>query len=165
MNSLDGTFELRVAQPEDIDALVAFNVQMAWETESTRLDPDTVRSGVQAVLEHSERGFYVLARSTGQTHSTAQTQPIAALMVTTEWSDWRNGAYWWIQSVFVDKDYRRQGIYRQLYQYVKDRARDAGDVVSFRLYVENENDTAQRAYESLGMSQTRYKMYEETFKL
>ena len=82
-------------------------------------------------------------------------------MVTTEWSDWRNGLFWWIQSVYVRSQYRRQGIYRQLYAFVKHRAAADGNVCGFRLYVEKNNLTAQKTYEALGMKQTNYKLYEE----
>ena len=88
----------------------------------------------------------------------------AGLMVTTEWSDWRNGWFWWIQSVFVRPEHRGGGLYGRMYQFVKDRATEAGDVCGFRLYVEKENERAQRVYEKLGMERTYYLMYEEETK-
>ena len=88
-------------------------------------------------------------------------QVVGSLMVTTEWSDWRNGVFWWVQSVYISPDYRRQGIYGQLYAQVKTLAEQQQNVCGFRLYVEKENVIAQKTYASLGMEQSHYLMYEE----
>ena len=144
---------VRMATAEDGEAFVGFNRAMAMETESKRLDEKIVGAGVNAVFADPSRGFYVLAESAGQI--------VAALMVTFEWSDWRNANFWWIQSVYVRPEFRRRGIYRRLYDFVRERALAEGGVCGFRLYVEKGNQGAQRAYESLGMRAAEYLMYEQ----
>ena len=148
--------QIRTATPEDVDALVEFNQAMALETEGKRLDTDVLRAGVSAVFADSRKGFYVVVEQEGSV--------AAGLMVTTEWSDWRNGWFWWIQSVYVRPEHRGGGLYGRMYDSVKDRAAEAGNVCGFRLYVEKENERAQRVYERLGMERTYYLMYEEETK-
>jgi GNAT superfamily N-acetyltransferase len=145
---------IRVAATNDADALIEFNQAMALETEGKHLDADVLGVGVRAVFDDPQKGFYVVAEEDGRI--------IGALMVTYEWSDWRNGWFWWIQSVYIRPEARGRKIYSQLYQFVKDRAREAGGVCGFRLYVENENSHAQRVYENVGMEASHYLMYEET---
>ena len=145
---------VRVASAADGEAFVRFNRAMAMETEYKELPEEIVTSGVKAVFEDPARGFYVAAEFDGEI--------VAALMVTFEWSDWRNANFWWIQSVYVTPSFRRQGVYRRLYEFVREHARNEGAVCGFRLYVEKENVGAQRAYESLGMSRSGYLMYEES---
>lgn len=144
---------IRAADEADHEALVAFNRAMARETEDHELDAETLARGVARLLADPALGFYAVAERDGHV--------VACLMVTTEWSDWRDGSFWWIQSVYVAPDHRRQGLYRRLYAYVKERAAAAGGVCGFRLYVERENDVAQRTYAALGMREARYRMYEE----
>lgn len=148
--------QVRLATAADGDAFVRFNCAMALETENKTLPQTTVDSGVRAVFEDPARGFYVVAESAGKI--------VAALMVTFEWSDWRNADFWWIQSVYVTPEFRGRGVYRRLYEFVRERARRKGGVCGIRLYVEKNNDGAQRAYESLGMSESDYVMYEEAFE-
>jgi ribosomal protein S18 acetylase RimI-like enzyme len=143
---------VRQGRPEDADFLVANNQAMARETEDKELDGETLRAGVEAVFADESRGFYLVAEYEGRS--------VGSLLVTQEWSDWRNGAFWWIQSVYVDRSARRRGVYRQLYDAVRERAREQGGVCGFRLYVERENFKARKAYEKLGMGETRYAMYE-----
>ena len=145
--------QIRTATPEDVDALVEFNQAMALETEGKRLDTDVLRAGVSSVFADEKKGFYVVVEHEGVV--------AAGLMVTTEWSDWRNGWFWWIQSVYVRPEHRGGGLYGRMYDFVKDRAAEAGNVCGFRLYVEKENEKAQRVYEKLGMERTYYLMYEE----
>jgi len=145
--------EIRKAQKHDIDALIGFNEAMAFETEGKKLFTGTLRKGVEAVFDDPRKGFYVVAEDNGNA--------IGGLMVTFEWSDWRDGWFWWIQSVYVNPDYRGKGIYSRLYDFVKSEARDAGGVRGFRLYVEKENVQAQHVYEKVGMEETYYLMYEE----
>lgn len=145
---------VRLATGEDSDAFVRFNRAMAMETENKHLDEAIVVPGVRAVFEDSARGFYVVAENANDI--------VAALMVTFEWSDWRNATFWWIQSVYVTPEFRRRGLYRRLYDFVRERARSEGGVCGFRLYVEKSNLAAQRVYESLGMLASDYLMYEET---
>jgi ribosomal protein S18 acetylase RimI-like enzyme len=143
---------LRTAQISDIEALVAFNEAMALETEGRTLDPAVLRSGVEAVFTDESKGFYVVAEDDGVI--------AGGLMVTFEWSDWRNRWFWWIQSVFVPPQFRGRGVYRDLYSFVKELAGEAESVCGFRLYVEKDNETAQRVYEKLGMELSDYVMYE-----
>ncbi len=146
---------IRAAKTEDAAALVEFNQAMAFETEGKRLDEAILRGGVGAVLTDAGKGFYVVAEN-------ADGQIVGGLLVTFEWSDWRNAWFWWIQSVFILPDERGKKIYSLLYDFVKTEARKRGDVCGFRLYVERENERAQRVYEKLGMEASHYLMYEET---
>lgn len=148
-----GDVLIRTGEKGDAAALTEFNIEMALETENKVLTLEVVSNGVQALLKNPEYGFYVIAEKGGEI--------AGALMVTTEWSDWRDGEFWWVQSVYVRDDYRRQGIYRKLYEYIKARAAKRGNVCGFRLYVERDNAVAQRAYSKLGMSETFYKVFEE----
>jgi GNAT superfamily N-acetyltransferase len=144
---------LRPARPADAPTLAAFNTAMALETEGKHLNPQTVLRGVQAVFDEPSLGFYVVAEAEGQV--------VAGLMITTEWSDWRAAHFWWIQSVYVQPAWRRQGIFRRLYGTVRQMALQRVDVCGLRLYVEGENLAGQQTYEALGMSQTSYALYEE----
>jgi len=147
------TFEIRMATVDDRDVLVGFNRAMARETESKELDAKVLGRGVAKLLGDRSLGFYAVVA--------VEREIAAGLMVTTEWSDWRNGMFWWIQSVYVRPQFRRQGLYRELYAFVKELAATDGGVCGFRLYVERENAPAQRTYEALGMRETCYRMYEE----
>jgi len=157
---------VRLATSADSDAFVRFNRAMAMETENKKLDEAVVAPGVRAVFEDSTRGFYVVAQNTRSSIDESANDDaddiVAALMVTFEWSDWRNATFWWIQSVYVRPDFRRRGLYRRLYNFVREHARSAGNVCGFRLYVEKSNRAAQQVYESLGMLGSDYLMYEET---
>jgi ribosomal protein S18 acetylase RimI-like enzyme len=144
---------IRLAQKQDAAALVEFNQAMALETEGKTLDAQILKSGVESVFHDEKKGFYVVAEEDGQI--------VGGLMITFEWSDWRDGWFWWIQSVYILPDYRGGGIYRLLYEFVKESAREKQDVCGFRLYVEKENAHAQKIYEKLGMEETYYLMYEE----
>ena len=144
---------IRRATMNDASAMVEFNQAMALETEGKMLDRQILQSGVEAVFADEKKGFYVVAEDQGRI--------VGGLMVTFEWSDWRNGWFWWIQSVYILPDYRGRSIYRQLYEFVKARAAQRNDVCGFRLYVEKENTRAQKVYEKLGMHETYYLMYEE----
>jgi len=145
---------IRKASTADIGCLTQFNIAMARETEQLELQEDTVSKGVSHMLVHPELGFYLLAEVDGKT--------AGSLMLTLEWSDWRNALFWWIQSVYVRPRYRHQGVYRALYQQVKLLAAQDGQICGFRLYVEQENKPAKACYRSLGMQPTRYLLYEET---
>jgi GNAT superfamily N-acetyltransferase len=144
---------IRLAQKADAPALVEFNQAMALETEGKRLEANILQNGVEAVFEDEKRGFYVVAESEGQI--------IGGLMVTFEWSDWRDSWFWWIQSVYILPEGRGRKIYSRLYDFVKEKARSSGDVCGFRLYVERENEHAQKVYEKVGMEKSYYLMYEE----
>ena len=149
------TLTIRKAEPRDAETVARFNTAMALETEHLQLDPVRVRAGVEGLLAGQSRGFYLLAESEGRV--------AGQLMITYEWSDWRNGVFWWIQSVYVDQDYRRLGVFRQLYRRVEELAVQAGDVCGIRLYVERENHRAQDVYRKLGMKPTAYEVYETDY--
>ncbi|MEZ9819011.1 N-acetyltransferase family protein [Shewanella sp. 10N.286.45.A1] len=144
---------IRKALLTDLQALIDFNQAMALETEGLSLDSDVLHQGVNTLLNSPEKGFYLVAEVNGEI--------AGSLMVTFEWSDWRAKDYYWIQSVYIRPENRRQGIYKKLYQEVKDIAAQNGGAASFRLYVEQENTKAQQTYSALGMDQSYYLMYEE----
>ena len=144
---------IRLAEKTDAAALVEFNQAMALETEGKALDGHILQSGVESVFDDQKKGFYVVAEEDARI--------VGGLMITFEWSDWRDGWFWWIQSVYILPEYRGRGIYRLLYDFVKQAAREKRDVRGFRLYVEKENVAAQKVYEKLGMEATHYLMYEE----
>jgi GNAT superfamily N-acetyltransferase len=143
---------VRPAVAEDCDTIAAFNVRLAAESESVRLDEPTVRCGVAAVLADSARGRYFLAevecRIAGQT------------MITYEWSDWRNGWFWWIQSVYVDPAYRRRGVFRSLHRHIAREARKQAEVCGLRLYVISDNRPALDTYRGLGLAPSGHVLYE-----
>ncbi len=144
---------IRLAHWEDASWITQFNQAMAQETEEKQLDPTILRRGVEALLSDPTLGFYLIAE---------QHEAVAGcLMITKEWSDWRNGLFWWIQSVYVRPEFRRQGLYRSLYRFVQQLAQEQGNVCGFRLYVERNNQIAQETYRQLGMEETLYKMFEQ----
>lgn len=156
---MEPEFNLRRAVATDIAALIEFNQAMARETEGKELETEMLRAGIEGLLRSEQYGFYVVAEYAG---ASGRREVAGSLMITYEWSDWRNGLFLWIQSVYVKPKFRRQGIYRRLYRFVKELAATRADVCGFRLYVEKENRIAQQTYEQLGMRETRYLMYEET---
>lgn len=155
--SRNSPLTIRDAGPDDRDTIVQFNAAMATETEDRRLDPETLRAGVEAVLQNPARGRYFLAERDG--HVVAQT------MITYEWSDWRNGNFWWIQSVYVSPDYRSAGVFTALYRHIERLAANDRTVCGIRLYVEKENVQAARTYLRLGMKPAHYNMLEVDFIL
>ena len=144
---------IRRALSQDTAELAEFNIKMAHETEGIELIPEVITAGVKTMIDNPLMGFYLVVELDNGIQ--------ASLMITTEWSDWRNGIFWWIQSVYVRPQYRRQGLYRELYLRVKELAEQEPAVCGFRLYVERDNTAAQTTYESLGMIETEYKMFEE----
>lgn len=147
--------QIRDAQPGHVADLVRFACAMALETEHKQLDPSVVERGVQGVLEQPARGSYLVAEQHGRV--------VGALMLTHEWSDWRCGDWWWIQSVYVLPEARRLGVFRALYQHVHDAAAAREDVCGLRLYVEQENQRAQTTYLALGMEDAAYRVMEQAF--
>ena len=144
---------VREASAADHAVLCAYNQAMAEETEGRRLDEEKLSRGVRAVLADPGKGRYLVAERDGRV--------VGQLMVTFEWSDWRDGLFWWIQSVYVAPDARRGGVYRALHERVVELARASGEACGVRLYVEVENRTARATYERLGMKPCRYGMYEQ----
>ncbi len=139
----------------DLDVVMEFNCGLARETEERELDADKIRPGVAALLGDPDRGVYFLAESDGDV--------IGQLMITREWSDWRNGWFWWIQSLYVRADHRGKGVFKALYRHVEKEAESVGDVCGLRLYVDEDNRKAQEAYEKLGMDRSRYQFFEIEF--
>ena len=144
---------IRLAEAADLGFLAENHRAMAWETERKRLDAAVVRRGTRAVLRDPGRGFYLVADLDGQ--------PAGQLLVTREWSDWRDGDFWWIQSVFVRPAFRRAGVYRMLHAAVSVLAESAPGVRGLRLYAARTNLAAQHTYEKLGMKKTPYVVYEQ----
>jgi GNAT superfamily N-acetyltransferase len=144
---------IRLAGKHDISSFIEFNTAMALETEGKHLDPNVLRPAVESIFDDKSRGFYVVAEDEGEI--------AGGLLVTLEWSDWRNAWWWWVQSVYIRPEARGKRLYSQLYDFVKERAVAAGDVYGIRLYVEHKNTHAQRVYEKLGMQQSPYLMYDE----
>jgi ribosomal protein S18 acetylase RimI-like enzyme len=143
---------IREADLDDTQRIVLFNQAMARETEGRELDRKTLTKGVESLLKNQARGRYFVAVK-GE-------EVVGQVMVTTEWSDWRNGQVWWLQSVYVSKRHRRQGVYRMLHEHVREAARSES-VIGIRLYVERDNLPAQETYSALGMVLSQYLMFEE----
>ena len=153
---------IRRGKPSDAETIAAYNAALAAETEHLELDRDPLLLGVRAVLDDPSKGFYTIAE-TGTTETGGMV--VGQMMITFEWSDWRNATFWWIQSVYVRPEYRRRGIFSRLHRHVADEARNLGTVCGLRLYVEKANKQAQRTYQRLGMQQAIYDMYEVDFVL
>jgi len=144
---------IRRAEPNDAQTIAELNIAMARETESRQLCPVTITEGVRAVFGNPGYGFYVVAESKGEV--------VGCLLITFEWSDWRCGLFWWIQSLYVRPRFRRRGVFRQLHEFVKAEALRRPQTCGIRLYVEQSNHAAQHAYEEIGMRATPYRIYEE----
>ena len=144
--------EIRPATQRDIEIITANNAALAMETEHRRLSPDIVRAGVSAALADPAKGRYFVAELAGQV--------VGQIMHTYEWSDWRNGLVWWIQSVYVVASARRQGIYAGLYRYLQSLAKADRHVRGIRLYVDRRNESAQQVYARLGMNGEHYQVFE-----
>ena len=146
--------QIRSANPSDAEILADYMCAMAQETENKALDHSTVRSGILHLINHPELGFYLVAEA-------PDARIAGMLMITTEWSDWHNAFYWWFQSVYVQPDFRKSGVFRRLFEEVETRARKNPQVWSLRLYVERENASAKATYERLGMKEANYLVYEK----
>jgi len=151
---LEKHIKIRLATPADAESIIEFNIAMALETETKELPRTTIETGVRKMLKQPELGFYIIAQ--------VNTTVAGCLMITREWSDWRNAFFWWIQSVYVQPEYRRQGIYHRLHSFVRTLAEKEHQVCGLRLYVEKNNIIAQKTYQNMGMRETHYKLFEET---
>lgn len=143
---------IRKAEIKDLDRIVEFNYNLAFETEDKILDKNILRNGVKSLLEDKSKGVYHVCQ--------IDDKIVGQIMYTYEWSDWRNGLFIWVQSVYVDKEYRGQGVFKRLYSHIKEICDKDESVCGIRLYVEFENKGAQKTYESLGMERCNYYMYE-----
>ncbi|ROU08313.1 GNAT family N-acetyltransferase [Lysobacter enzymogenes] len=152
---------IRDAVPADGDLIAEWMLAMAWETEHKRLDPATVHAGVGAGLADPAKARYFVAMREAQTAGQETIAvPAGTLMLTREWSDWRNGEWWWIQSVYVAVEHRRQGVYDALHRHVSALVQADPQAIGLRLYVERENIAAQDTYRSQGMHESGYRIYE-----
>ena len=136
----------------DAPIVAEFNQRLAAETEDLPLDPTTVYIGVTTLLKDRSKGIYYVAEAAGAI--------VGQVMITYEWSDWRNGNIWWLQSVYVKEDFRRHGIFRLLFEHLKREAQAQKDVCSLRLYMHADNFPARQSYARLGMAQTKYEVFE-----
>lgn len=161
---MSAPLRIREAHAHDRDLLAQWALAMALETEHKQLDEATVRAGMEAgISDPAKARYFVAMRESTVAGRETIAAPAGTLMLTREWSDWRNGDWWWIQSVYVPPEHRRQGVFAALYRHVEALARGTPGVVGLRLYVERENVNAQRTYASLGMADAGYAIYEAEF--
>lgn len=146
---------IRRADLKDAESIAKFNAAMGLETESLQLNFDVLHKGVEDLLSDETKGFYMVAE--------IENKVVGQLMITFEWSDWRDGFFWWIQSVYVLPEYRKSGVFKAIYKHVHEIASANNNVCGLRLYVDRKNEQAKKAYENLGMSQSHYDMYEVEF--
>lgn len=147
---------VRNAQAGDLEFIIDCNARLAQETEDRRLDPHILRAGVKRLLDADAEGRYFIAELEGQR--------AGQMMLTHEWSDWRNGYFWWIQSVYVVASARRHGVFASLFHHVEQLARATEDVCGLRLYVDRDNHAAQETYQRLGLARTAYEVMELEFR-
>jgi GNAT superfamily N-acetyltransferase len=148
--------QIRLATSDDCEVISDFNTCLASETEGKSLNPETIQAGVKAFLADQHRGRYFVAVCKGTV--------VGQMAHTREWSDWRNGEIWWLQSVYVLPEFRQQGIFRALYQHLESLALSSSDVIGVRLYVETHNRKAQEAYGRLGLRDANYSVMERIFR-
>jgi len=146
---------IKKAEPEDADWIASAQVEMAKETENLELNLDVVVKGVKFIFENPSRGFYLIAKTNEQT-------PIGCMLILNEWSDWRNGDVWWIHSVYVVPTFRKEGIFRIMFEEAENSARSSG-VRGLRLYVDKSNEKAQAVYNKMGMNKDHYVLFEKMF--
>ncbi|MCC5870650.1 MAG: GNAT family N-acetyltransferase [Gammaproteobacteria bacterium] len=156
MTAQPPALQIRTALIDDLDTIVEFNQRLAMESEARALDAQRLVPGVRRVLTDASLGVYYVA--------SLDQRIVGQLMLTREWSDWRCGDFWWIQSVYVVKEHRRGGIFSALYAHVLELARSREDVCGLRLYVESDNTRAQATYERQGMQMTGYRVMEIDFR-
>jgi len=148
--------KIRKARLPDAATIADFNRRLAWETERRRLNPARINPGVRALLRHPAKGIYYVAEGKGTI--------AGQLMITYEWSDWRNGNFWWIQSVYVLPEFRKQGVFRALFAHVHKLAKSNKSVCGLRLYMHAANERARRSYERQGLEHTKYEVFEMDFR-
>lgn len=147
------------AHPEDVREIAGLQIDMALESEGLNLDAQTLEAGVKRLIDEPDKGRYFLAYDADDTSG----KIIGCLMVTKEWSDWNNSEYWWLQSVYVLPEYRRKGVFTRMAMYVENEARMNG-VKTLKLYVDAENDPAQKCYDSLGLMSSHYLIREKDLR-
>jgi ribosomal protein S18 acetylase RimI-like enzyme len=144
--------EIKRADQSHKSTIIHFQKLMAWETEKLQLDEEVLQKGVQAVLNDENKGQYYVAE--------LEHEIIASLLITYEWSDWRNGWVWWIQSVYVLPEARKRGVFKSMYQHLKSQVAQSADIRGLRLYVDKTNTAAQKVYDALGMTDEHYALFE-----
>jgi len=144
--------EIRVATMLDLEVLVAFQQKLAFESEGVTLDVEKVTLGMKRLLADASKGVYYVVQDGGQ--------PIACHLITYEWSDWRNGMVWWLQSVYVSQDYRSKGIFRLMYDNIIRMINADPELIGLRLYVDKSNTKAMKVYEAMGMNGEHYTVFE-----
>ena len=152
---------VRPARQEDVDSIVAFSAAMALETEGRQLDQTRLREGTLSLLAAPERGFFMVV----ELPEKGRHRLVGQLMITFEWSDWRNAVFWWVQSVYIAPAWRRQGVYRTMHDHIVAKAKADPKVCGIRLYVEQENRTAKTVYQRVGLAPSAYAVYEQDFVL
>jgi RimJ/RimL family protein N-acetyltransferase len=160
MSILD-QLNVRLATPQDAAKIASFSAAMALETEGRHLDRDRLHDGTIALLNSPDRGFFMVA----ELEQADDRQLVGQLMITFEWSDWRNGEFWWIQSVYVAPAWRRQSVFRRMHQTVMATAKTNPNVCGVRLYVEENNSVAQAVYRNVGLTPSSYAIFETDFVL
>lgn len=160
--SRSSEIRIRPGRPDDAPTIIDFNRRMAIETEGHDLHVELITPGVERVLADPSRGRYLVAEFAESEAAPASARPgvVGQMMITSEWSDWRNGWFHWIQSVYVAPEARKHGVFRALYEHALDAAKRDPDVIGLRLYVEHENHAAQAVYERLGMVKTGYLLFQ-----
>lgn len=144
--------EIRKARLDDLETIVKFNSNLAFETEGKKLNEYILTKGVKSLIDDDSKGQYYVYTVDGKV--------VGQIMHTYEWSDWRNGVFLWVQSVYVENEYRRKGIFKELYSYIKSICDNDENICGIRLYVEKENIQAKATYKSLDMYECNYHMYE-----
>ena len=159
--SLPNQLIIRAANLDDVESIITFSAAMALETENRQLNVARLKEGTLSLLNTPSYGFFMVA----EIRDGEQRRLIGQLMITYEWSDWRNGVFWWIQSVYVDPAWRRRGVFRRIHEAVVSQAKADVKVCGLRLYVEQDNHTAEAVYQRVGLKRSVYKVYEEDFVL
>lgn len=149
---MDTKIQFREANVSDAESIVNFQLAMALETEDLALDKETCTLGVAEVFKNPNRGRYFVVQS--------ESKVIASLLIVTEWSDWRNGEVWWIHSVYVLPEFRKEKVFTQFYEYIKSQVQADPKLRGLRLCVDKRNAVAQTVYCKLGMNNQHYELYE-----
>ena len=144
--------KIRKALNKDIDVIARYNYNLAYETENKILDMNILTKGVEAIIKDENKGIYHVCEINGEV--------VGQIMYTFEWSDWRNGTFLWIQSVYVNKEFRGMGVFKALYKFIRDIADNDNNICGIRLYVEKENTIAKKTYKNIGMKECNYYIYE-----
>ena len=143
---------IRKAKLEDLDIIVEYNYNLAYETENKELDKEILTKGVRNIIQDENKGIYHVCEVDGKV--------VGQIMYTFEWSDWRNGTFLWIQSAYVNKEFRGMGVFKALYKFIRDIADNDNNICGIRLYVEKENTIAKKTYKNIGMKECNYYIYE-----